>query len=757
VTAANEEPTPPRLNPFALPSDTSFRFLLLIVSIVGFTLFAFGWIHIKLADNERDAGILLSCTRNEPTALEALAHPDTGGSTVSAYLDCVAPVYRPRGVFMLGGVALLGATAGCLYLGAYRARRRRFRGLSDDDVPGLAGEVAALATATGLAHPPRLVWNPLDRTASGVAFGPPWRRTIAITGGLVVRFASDRRSFRAIVLHELAHLRNRDVDVAFLTVAVWRAFLIVVLVPLLISLATLALEAPATVAALAWRLGLLALLVYLTRNAVLRVREHHADIRASIHEPAIRDVLAASAKPTGREPPAALRMHPPSADRVAAVDDPSRVLHLGLLEAFAVGVTGSLAFEEVTSLLFMFGVTGIGSQWAAAAVFAPIVAGVIATGVWRQAFAALARGFRPAPVALIGVALGAGLLVGRDIGISAGVIGGPFSAGVAATIDPATTAVAVIATIGLVAWISAGACLWLPAVAGMRSAWPAAIAAIVAAAAVLVVGLGIYALVTNVPEAPALSSALTSAQQVQIASVVWTGPALVYDAVMDPFVQVLATHPLVMTLVVTVWAFPLAASVWARGLPSAPIARWASLDPSSRPLRLTRTPTNVRRAIGAGLVAGACIAIVFIALRLLVRATLPDTTRATDEFALAFFYWSIVVALLGQGVIAAVVALRTTGAPVLHGLLAAFVTGIAAALALVALSPAASCVPVLAIRPAAPACGWLPEPSFVLLTVEQVVVEGALVALVAGVAAAATTGLLRQSRPRARAAAIARS
>ena len=42
--------------------------------------------------------------------------------------------------------------------------------------------------------------------------------------------------FRAVVLHELAHLRNGGVDVTYATIALWRMFLVLALLPDLASL-----------------------------------------------------------------------------------------------------------------------------------------------------------------------------------------------------------------------------------------------------------------------------------------------------------------------------------------------------------------------------------------------------------------------------------------------------------------------------------------------------------------------------------------
>ena len=47
---------------------------------------------------------------------------------------------------------------------------------------------------------------------------------------------TDPEAVRAIVLHELSHIRNRDVDQTYFTMALWYAFLLVAVIPLLANL-----------------------------------------------------------------------------------------------------------------------------------------------------------------------------------------------------------------------------------------------------------------------------------------------------------------------------------------------------------------------------------------------------------------------------------------------------------------------------------------------------------------------------------------
>ena len=92
--------------------------------------------------------------------------------------------------------------------------------------------------------------------------------------------AADPPAFRAIIRHELAHIRNRDVGITYFTLAVWYAFLLVAVLPLrrrrCSARTSLDLERHLATRACSPRL------VYLTRNAVLRSREVYADLRASV-------------------------------------------------------------------------------------------------------------------------------------------------------------------------------------------------------------------------------------------------------------------------------------------------------------------------------------------------------------------------------------------------------------------------------------------------------------------------------------------
>jgi Zn-dependent protease with chaperone function len=741
------EPPPPRLNPFVFPSDTGFRFLLLIATIVGVTLFAYNWIHINIADTSKEFAALAACADQQSAGNELAVDLPALEAVTAGYRACVARVFRPRADFMLTGVAALALTAGGFYLGTYWWRRRAFAPLEPDEVPGLHEDVAILARESGLAFVPRLRWDALDPRPSALAFGPPGRRTIAITGGLAVDFSSNPPRFRAIVAHELAHFRNRDVDLTFATIAAWLAFLVIAVVPITLTLGSLVAGAPDAVVGLTWRFALLTLLAYLTRNAVLRARELYADVRASTLEPAIRDVLTAM-RDAGGLIARLTRLHPPPSERVKAIEQPGRLLRLGAPDAFATGLVGALALEEVTAFLYLYGWNDVSTVWVAALVFAPLVAAVIAMGAWRAVFATLTVSTRLAGSAQLGLALGAGLLVGREIGISKALLtSGPESV-TPTGIDVVWIAGALVATAAFARWVATTASLWIPAATRLRSPWPVSVVGFLAAGAMLTAGIAIYTLITSTLPAIGFSGLAISLQHAEIATIVWPGPVELYRIVMDPLTLVVVTEPAVFFLVVAVWAFPLAASVWSRGLSSAPVAAWGGLDADVASPRIFRTATHVRRAIAFGAAGGAVVFVALLLIRIVVKASIPTQIRDTDEFALAFYFWGVCVAILGQSAVAIALAAGGRGRSILHALLAAFVAGLGGALALVGQSPLAACVPAIAFRAPTDAngCGWLPDLSFVIRTFEHVVAFGAAAALVTATVTAAAVLLWRRTR-----------
>jgi Zn-dependent protease with chaperone function len=305
--------------------------------------------------------------------------------------------------FAAGGFGLLLGLAALLYLAHpwWIVRRRRLKSLSARGPSPLLEDLEQLRREIGLSRSPDWRLAPFARTTGGQAFGLPWQRYVQIDAGLAILRVTDRPGFRAVVLHELAHLRNRDVDKTYLTVSIWRAFALVVLLPYLISILHPGLLlAPldwrwqdiafiASPANGAYRIGSLLVLVgfvYLTRNAILRVRETHADATAAEHDgtnSALQAVLGRlPATPWWRR----WGTHPHPRQRIDTVRDPRLLLAAGFWELAGAGMATGLVCSKIGLLVGIYFTIDPILALAVAGIIAcsPAIA-LLAIAIWRTA------------------------------------------------------------------------------------------------------------------------------------------------------------------------------------------------------------------------------------------------------------------------------------------------------------------------------------------------------------------------------------
>jgi Zn-dependent protease with chaperone function len=188
-----------RIDPFVLPTATTGRSLLLLIAVLGTSLFTYDFMY--LAFGTVSGG-----------------HEDT--------------------VWMVAGVVAVLLVTAAAYIGmpTWIIQRRRLGPLTAEDSPELHEEMAQLASEAGLPRAPMLMVDAVNPSVSALVFGLPRRRRLRLNAGLVTLFYTDVAGFRATVRHELAHLRNRDLDQTFLVIASWYAFLIIVLVPLVLTM-----------------------------------------------------------------------------------------------------------------------------------------------------------------------------------------------------------------------------------------------------------------------------------------------------------------------------------------------------------------------------------------------------------------------------------------------------------------------------------------------------------------------------------------
>ena len=345
------------IDPFALPASTSSRFVLLLACVLAATAYAAditvaaliapnGWTaRYSRCDEAADAVSGLSA---EQITTDFLACQD-GVSYQRVWLGAIA-------------VAVLVIVLGVAHwLHPWVVRRRgRLRPINPVTYPEAAQDIAAVLRRSAdqgeLPRPVQVMVAPFRPAPTGRAFGRARRCTIWLNRGLVRRTdAEGRAHLRAVLRHELAHVRNGDVALTSLAVlSAWAT--VAVTVPLV---AALAWRVPAELprAAVGWAV-LLAVMV-LTRTAVVRSREHYADVRAAT---AGRDAgepsFLAEAFP---DPPPrtgrwarwyalvrqVTRLHPSRDQRRRVVQQPERLLVADPVEAFATGVVAQMTIVLV--------------------------------------------------------------------------------------------------------------------------------------------------------------------------------------------------------------------------------------------------------------------------------------------------------------------------------------------------------------------------------------------------------------------------
>lgn len=719
----------PRLNPFAFPSDTAFRFGLLVVAVLGANLYVWQWLSSTSRSAVTEARAALECLQISPAGATTAAEFEARQAAFSA---CVNGLYRYQLWWMLGGTAALLAVAAGLALAApwWVRRRRRLQPFVAADAPALAREIERLAAEQGIARP-ALWWSPTDPSAGGLAFGRPGAYAIGFGGGLVVRHTTDPAAFRAVVRHELAHIRNRDVALTYGAIAVALAFALVSVAPFLVTLID---EGSATFFGLAWRLAALGALVYLTLAAVLRSREIYADVRASVHdgpEGALRTILAAlPVLPAG-----VLRrlrsVHPAPADRMRAIDDTRPLFTLPALVAFAAGLTATIAFEGVVQLLSTSPLDAFDQRVVAALAFVPLAVGVVGAGLWRESFAAVAEGRRAPRPWVDALAFTGGLLLGPELALERQVRADQTILGSLDSFDGLLWLGALVGVVAiLLAWIDASATAWLTA--GLprrpRVALPAGL---VTASGAVAAFLGVYFGVRATSETLAFSRRGSEQIHAFVDAQVWTVPLPVFQFVLDSELAVIAHKPYFLPILAALALFPAAAAlVRSRG---AGDAGWAFLDPGGS-LEPRDRPSSLRPlAIGAA--AGAAFLLLVVPIRLYVHYGIEPATRAGEAGRLSIFVFIFCTALVAT---AAAGAFAGWGNGLVSALPAAFV---AASISWLGLSGGSlyACLEPLSINPGP--CGWSASAGDSWNTYRILVAQGAVVGLAGGALAQAARRL----------------
>ena len=417
-----------RVNVLAFAAPTTTRYVAFLAALLSAGIFVGGWGYNQ-TQGRHWVAVVVRCAGQAQQASVSLPPVQAELAREALEAKCRGAVDVRRAAYGLAGAGAVGAGAlAVVYLASVLVRRRRrLRGLRPP-LQGAGGRLVELADEAGIRRMPLIERGPASQR-DAFSYGAPGRPRIVLPPAVAVRWR-DRELFDPLVRHELAHVQHRDIALAWLARSVWYALAPLLILPLVVSLLS---SDHSILADLLWRSALLGLTVLLVSAALLRSREHDADLRAAQfagETESLTALLRRSPRPPERRWFRRLAARHPTPDqRILVLRDPERAAGVTFLDGFSSAFLAGLLFPLVsTAVLVMFtgsGRTDLGVSIAALAA-GPLLGGSVGLGLWRAAVAGRIAGTRTqvGPVAL-GVA--AGLVLGQLAslaGIGSGAAGG---------------------------------------------------------------------------------------------------------------------------------------------------------------------------------------------------------------------------------------------------------------------------------------------------------------------------------------------
>lgn len=714
-----------------IPSGTTALFSLLVATVLATNsvVFVNFWFLVP-GHSTRMSAALQDCFGRElatGSRIETLADLYRTDDMLHRFAECMAPVYRDQVSWAGYGTLVLFGLAAVIYWGYPRriSRRGGLVPLDGEHSTELMTYLAGLSREAGLSRPPTFLLAPYQATGSGLAFGHIARRYVQLNAGLVVWFTTDRPKFRAVVLHELAHLRNRDVDTTYLTKSIWWAFVVVAMAPwVVIFAAPLVLSPGDNLGGLLPTLALVVLtaVVVLTRNAILRVRETYADARAARCEGpdgVLPEVVAKLTPPTGPRWLTRIGTHPHRDDRLKAIRSPDILLRPRIWELFVVGMAGGMILRNLQFVLLQSlpAYTGL-IVLVAGLVCVPGLIGPLVAAVWRGAVVAPQHRLPRRAVLLLPTVLMAGFLLGEHLAFLSVLVRWSSGARLA-------TGGALGATVAVVPLLVAGILLaaWTAAVAhsvlnssgrGRRAALPLVVVSGVGAFA------GWFTVLIGLPDATMLQFLLPLNEVVwydlRLPGIPDWGTALAHLVTTKlMLVHLVSTSPLTLPGMALLWLVPII------------LAARYRLGRGDGTAGGTPPPYRVSTALTAGLIGAGAYVLTAVTILVLARAGLPADVRRSDGFLVATHYSLVALAVVVQAVVAGVLAACVRRYRAVLVPLAVMLTGMLSSLAL--LFGLGTLTRVIDFYDRDPRRDFVLDPEFLNATVHEIMVQGAVLAV----------------------------
>lgn len=358
-----------QLNPFALPTETDARFILLMISApaLAFTLsFLLRYIFSEEATSPF-AMIPPALSIDLPPNEYFQAQIEFGTQIMLASMSALILPF-----FLIGLTFLLAA----VFYRDHPRRIRRQKGavpFSPQTDPRFAQELAALSAQAGLQTVPMIGLGKQLTAQSGQAFGVGRKKSLYLDAGLRLLLRKSVENFRAIIRHELAHIVNHDIGRTYFAQSLWIAVAIITIMSLIVASLYLVLSSSyskivdeltsaelqnilfvklPTFFGLSLRSVGLIIVILLIRAGLLRTREHYADWRAALwgSAPTLASIFEAQSqrRKTGLNP---FRLHPYPAERLNTLKKPRLLFDIHFDVPFVVGVFTSLVLNGLIDIV----------------------------------------------------------------------------------------------------------------------------------------------------------------------------------------------------------------------------------------------------------------------------------------------------------------------------------------------------------------------------------------------------------------------
>jgi|GEM_PF-2745121 len=457
---------------FRLPPATAGRFLLLILTALVSSGYAYYWIGVAY---QPDLGVsLFQCGARAYETVEAVEP----AALVAAFDRCQYGVNLRIAAYLAVPGVLLAVVTAIIYLATpWWVLRRGVLPLDTMAATSAAALVREAVAASG--HRVRVHVSVAPLVGLARTFGRLRHYRILLDARLLRATPQTQRTLRAVLDHELGHLANRDVDLTSMTIAVWWAFLAVVGVPSAVAVAL----RPADLIGLVWPMTVLIVMMWLIRVAVLRTREYYADLHVARSAPP-DDLVAVLRtipdRPVSRTPLGWLRWqlrsvhHPRIRNRIAVLHGAPRVYRLSPALGAAVGLLLGFGYPPAYYVLTLVDASSSVHVrgWLVALLFGGLVAAVVTGAVWRAVQGSVVLGEPPPRTGRFAVAFTGGVLAAQYLAPPFPLVGSwrPIVQS-APLIGVATALLLLLMTLVYLRWTVLGAWTRMRHDAGRRAYW----------------------------------------------------------------------------------------------------------------------------------------------------------------------------------------------------------------------------------------------------------------------------------------------